>query len=104
MKYLIHARGGDPLLFANILSEELFRFDIRAEINGRESIEVLSVGSFSSSAFDVNADVIIVIGNDFNKKLISQSKSVGISSLFIAIEESLYIIFSVCLSFMLQKT
>lgn len=78
MKYLIHTNDSLDSAIGEILTKEISRFDIRAEIT-QSSNRSASKKELQNSSFDV----LIVVGSHFEKKLLSVAKKSNIRSIFL---------------------
>ncbi len=80
MKYWISAEGSNETTFAYLLAKEIFRFDVRALINGRRELEELHIDDFRQSISVDDLQCFVRIGKNFKRPRIGRS----IESFFIS--------------------
>lgn len=89
MRYFISAVSKDGKRFAKILAAELFRFDIRAQINGFDELDLFDSGSKNVPAFDAKEyDLVIQIGPQLDAQILRKAIRYRIKSCLIAIDST----------------
>ena len=62
MKYWIYAEGADEVEFALLLAKEIFRFDVRAQINGSDKFEGLEKHKLAKLPIKTYPECFIYVG------------------------------------------
>lgn len=89
MRYFLRVDSQDGEQFAQILAEELFRFDIRARINGFDDIDLFKSGNHNKIGLAPNEyDIFIQLGHQVDTGLLKKTRKFGKKSCFIAIDST----------------
>ena len=82
MDYWIYADGQDESSFAYLLAREIFRYDVRASINGTDEFEELSDKHFKTISSKQDSSFIIYIGQHPRNRSNSKRTSFVVSTSF----------------------